>query len=82
MPASPPDCSWTSFEDALIEDSSSCCTQSSVCDTLCVLPVTVEFLGVALGIWNGIAAANPQLPLRGNDLQRNQLKQMPVSAGI
>lgn len=77
MPSSPPDCSWTSCEDALIQDSSSCCTQSSVCDTLCVLPTIVEFLGLALGIWNEIPAANPQVPLRANDLQRNQLKQMP-----
>lgn len=82
MASSPPDCSWTSSEHALIQDSFFSCTQSSVCDTFCALPMTMKFLGVALGIWNGIPAANPQVPLQGNDLQRNQLKQMPVSVGI
>lgn len=44
--------------------------------------MTVEFLGAVLGICNGIPAANPKVPLQGNDLRTNQLKQMPVSAGI
>lgn len=44
--------------------------------------MTVEFLGLVLGICNGIPTAEPEVLLQGNDLQRNQLKQPPVSLGI